>query len=56
MKKVFVVNGGAGRVICSLPAFQKYYKHYLINFGRIWECIALPSKNNKINMHVKNIN
>ena len=26
MKKVFVVNGGAGRVICSLPALQKYYK------------------------------
>lgn len=28
MKKVFVVNGGAGRVICSLPAFQKYYKQH----------------------------
>jgi hypothetical protein len=26
MKKVFVINGGAGRVICSLPALQKYYK------------------------------
>lgn len=26
MKKVFFVDGGAGRVICSLPAFQKYYK------------------------------
>jgi hypothetical protein len=26
MKKVFFVDGGAGRVICSLPAFRKYYK------------------------------
>lgn len=26
MKKVFIINGGAGRVICSLPALQKYYK------------------------------
>ena len=26
MKKVFFVNGGAGRMISSLPAFQKYYK------------------------------
>ena len=26
MKKVFYVDGGAGRIICSLPAFQKYYK------------------------------
>jgi len=26
MKKVFFVDGGAGRVICSLPAFQKYYR------------------------------
>lgn len=26
MKKVFFVDGGAGRVICSLPAFQKYHK------------------------------
>lgn len=28
MKKVFVINGGAGRVICSLPALQKYYKKH----------------------------
>lgn len=25
MKKVFCVGGGAGRVICSLPALEKYY-------------------------------
>ena len=23
-KKVFIINGGAGRVICALPAFEKY--------------------------------
>ena len=23
-RKVFIINGGVGRVICSLPAFQKY--------------------------------
>lgn len=28
MKKVFVINGGAGRVICALPALQKYYKNH----------------------------
>lgn len=32
MKKVFFINGGAGRVICSLPAFQKYYKIHGPNF------------------------
>ena len=26
MKKVFAINGGAGRVICALPALEKYYK------------------------------
>lgn len=26
MKKVFILSGGVGRIICSLPAFQKYYK------------------------------
>lgn len=26
MKKVFAINGGAGRVIAALPALQKYYK------------------------------
>ena len=25
-KKVFIINGGVGRVICSLPAFEKYMK------------------------------
>lgn len=25
-KKVFVINGGVGRVICSLPAFEKFLK------------------------------
>tara|TARA_B100000965_G_scaffold57093_1_gene43414 strand:- start:3891 stop:5057 length:1167 start_codon:yes stop_codon:yes gene_type:complete len=25
-KKVFMVSGGAGRIICALPAFQKYLK------------------------------
>lgn len=37
MKKVFVVNGGAGRVICSLPAFQKYYKNHGPDFYIISE-------------------
>lgn len=32
MKKVFVINGGAGRVICALPALQKYYKNHGPNF------------------------
>ena len=26
-KKVFMVSGGAGRIICALPAFQKYLKN-----------------------------
>jgi len=26
MKKVFILSGGAGRIICSLPAFEKYYR------------------------------
>lgn len=26
-KKVFMVSGGAGRIICALPAFQKYFKN-----------------------------
>ena len=25
-KKVFMVSGGAGRIICALPAFEKYLK------------------------------
>ena len=32
MKKVFVISGGAGRVICALPALQKYYKIHGPNF------------------------
>jgi ADP-heptose:LPS heptosyltransferase len=32
MKKVFAIGGGAGRVICSLPALQKYYKTHGKNF------------------------
>ena len=24
--KAFFINGGAGRVICSIPAFEKYAK------------------------------
>jgi len=24
--KAFVINGGAGRVLCSIPAFEQYYK------------------------------
>ena len=32
MKKVFVINGGAGRVICALPALQQYYKNHGPNF------------------------
>lgn len=28
MKKVFILDGGAGRALCSIPAFEKYYdKH-----------------------------
>ena len=26
MKKVFYINGGAGRVLCSIPAFLKRKK------------------------------
>jgi ADP-heptose:LPS heptosyltransferase len=25
-KKAFFINGGAGRVLCSIPAFEKYYE------------------------------
>jgi ADP-heptose:LPS heptosyltransferase len=32
MKKVFAINGGAGRVICALPALEKYYKKHGDNF------------------------
>jgi hypothetical protein len=32
MKKVFAINGGAGRVICSLPALEKYHKKHGPNF------------------------
>lgn len=32
MKKVFFVDGGAGRIISSLPAFQKHYKMHGPNF------------------------
>lgn len=32
MKKVFAINGGAGRVICALPALEKYYKKHGPNF------------------------
>jgi len=32
MKKVFAINGGAGRVIAALPALQKYYKKHGNNF------------------------
>lgn len=28
MKKVFAISGGAGRVICSLPALEKYYEKH----------------------------
>lgn len=37
MKKVFILSGGAGRIICSLPAFQKYYKAHGPNFYIICE-------------------
>ena len=32
MKKVFALSGGSGRIICSLPALQKYYKKHGPNF------------------------
>jgi|TARA_B110000908_G_C10222379_1_gene436043 ADP-heptose:LPS heptosyltransferase len=32
MKKVFVINGGAGRVLCAIPALLKYYKNNGPNF------------------------
>lgn len=32
MKKVFAISGGAGRVICSLPALEKYYDIHGPNF------------------------
>ena len=32
MKKVFAISGGAGRVICSLPALEKYYDNHGPNF------------------------
>ena len=32
MKKVFVINGGAGRVLCAIPALLKYYKKNGPNF------------------------
>lgn len=32
MKKVFAISGGAGRVICSLPALEKYYDKNGPNF------------------------
>jgi hypothetical protein len=37
MKKVFILSGGAGRIICSLPAFQKHYKIHGPNFYIILE-------------------
>jgi ADP-heptose:LPS heptosyltransferase len=32
MKKVFSISGGAGRVLCSIPALEKYYKKNGNNF------------------------
>lgn len=32
MKKVFAINGGAGRVICALPALEKFYQTHGSNF------------------------
>ena len=32
MKKVFGINGGAGRVLCSIPALLKYYKTLLKHY------------------------
>lgn len=32
MKKVFAINGGAGRVLCAIPALLKYYKNNGPNF------------------------
>ena len=32
MKKVFSISGGAGRVLCSIPALEKYYKKHGNNF------------------------
>ena len=28
MKKVFIIDGGAGRVVTSIPAFLKYHKNH----------------------------
>lgn len=32
MKKIFAINGGAGRVICSIPALERYYEENGDNF------------------------
>lgn len=32
MKPVFAINGGAGRVLCSIPALEKYYKKHGSDF------------------------
>lgn len=29
MKKVFIIDGGAGRIVASIPAFLKYHKNHL---------------------------
>ena len=47
MKKVFFVNGGAGRVLCSIPAFLKYYKShgddfYIISESGIEFFVGIP--------------
>jgi hypothetical protein len=37
MKKIFAINGGAGRVISSLPAFERYYEEHGDNFNILCE-------------------
>ena len=32
MKPVFAISGGMGRVLCALPALEKYYKNHGKNF------------------------
>ena len=60
MKKAFFINGGAGRVLCAIPALEHYKKHIdpdVVVVSEGWDELYMTSsiRNNVFNVNHKQL-
>ena len=61
MKKAFFINGGAGRVLCSIPALEEYKKNIdpdVVIVAEAWSELFLSSpiiRDNVFNVNHKGL-